>query len=35
MSKYDIEENLAVIKRGCDELLIEQELVEKLKKGRP
>ena len=35
MSKYDIEENLAVIKRGCDELLIEQELVEKLKKGQP
>ncbi len=35
MSTYDIEENLAVIKRGCDELLIEQELVEKLKKGQP
>jgi tyrosyl-tRNA synthetase len=26
---------LAAIKRGCDELLIEQELVEKLKTGRP
>lgn len=26
---------LATIKRGCDELLIEQELVEKLKTGRP
>jgi tyrosyl-tRNA synthetase len=35
MSKYDIEESLAVIKRGCDELLIEQELIEKLKKGQP
>lgn len=35
MSKYDIEQSLAVIKRGCDELLIEQELIEKLKKGQP
>ncbi|OAJ70448.1 tyrosine--tRNA ligase [Methylobacillus sp. MM3] len=26
---------LAIIKRGCDELLIEQELIEKLKSGRP
>ena len=26
---------LAIIKRGCDELLIEQELVDKLKMGRP
>ena len=26
---------LAIIKRGCDELLIEQELIEKLKAGRP
>ena len=26
---------LAIIKRGCDELLIEQELVDKLKTGRP
>jgi len=28
-------DTLAAIKRGCDELLIEQELVEKLKTGRP
>jgi len=28
-------DTLATIKRGCDELLIEQELVEKLKTGRP
>src|SRR5690606_3738477 len=35
MTQFDIAENLAVIKRGCDELLIEQELVEKLKKGQP
>jgi len=31
----DINQQLAVIKRGADELLIESELVEKLKKGRP
>ena len=30
-----IGEALAIIKRGCDELLIEAELVEKLKEGRP
>jgi tyrosyl-tRNA synthetase len=30
-----IEESLALIKRGSDELLIESELVEKLKKGKP
>ncbi|KAF0842594.1 tyrosyl-tRNA synthetase [Methylovorus glucosotrophus] len=30
-----LNEDLALIKRGCDELLIEQELVEKLKLGRP
>ncbi|PKO90857.1 MAG: tyrosine--tRNA ligase [Betaproteobacteria bacterium HGW-Betaproteobacteria-1] len=35
MTEQDIAENLAVIKRGCDELLIEEELVEKLKKGQP
>lgn len=35
MTEQDIAENLAVIKRGCDELLIEQELVEKLKNGQP
>lgn len=28
-------EALSTIKRGCDELLIEQELIEKLKSGRP
>jgi tyrosyl-tRNA synthetase len=26
---------LTIIKRGCDELLIEQELIDKLKSGRP
>lgn len=31
----DINDALAVIKRGCDELLLEQELIEKLKTGRP
>lgn len=31
----DIDQQLAVIKRGADELLIETELVEKLKKGLP
>lgn len=31
----NINEQLAVIKRGADELLIEAELVEKLKKGKP
>ncbi len=31
----DINQQLAVIKRGADELLIEAELVEKLKKGKP
>lgn len=30
-----VETQLEVIKRGCDELLIEQELVEKLRLGRP
>jgi tyrosyl-tRNA synthetase len=30
-----IEEALEVIKRGCDELLVEAELVERLKTGRP
>lgn len=30
-----LNETLATIKRGCDELLIEQELIEKLKSGRP
>jgi len=31
----DIHDALDVIKRGCDELLVEAELVEKLKAGRP
>lgn len=31
----DIESQLALIKRGADELLIESDLVEKLKSGRP
>lgn len=31
----DISQALAIIKRGADELLIEQELVEKLKTGKP
>ena len=30
-----IEESLGLIKRGCEELLLEQELVEKLKRGKP
>ena len=30
----DIDHQLAVIKRGCDELLVEEELVRKLKTGR-
>ena len=32
---YQLNDALETIKRGCDELLIEQELVEKLKSGRP
>ena len=31
----DLQQQLAIIKRGADELLIEAELVEKLKKGVP
>jgi tyrosyl-tRNA synthetase len=31
----DINDQLDIIKRGCDELLVEAELVEKLKLGRP
>lgn len=31
----DIEQSLAIIKRGADELLIESELIEKFKKGQP
>ncbi|MGD8927235.1 MAG: tyrosine--tRNA ligase [Thioalkalispiraceae bacterium] len=33
--EQQIADNLAIIKRGCDELLLENELIEKLKKGRP
>ena len=33
--KTDINQALAIIKRGAEELLIEQELIEKLKKGTP
>jgi len=31
----DIQESLKVIKRGCEELLLEEELVQKLMSGRP
>ncbi|MBK5913062.1 tyrosine--tRNA ligase [Rhodocyclus purpureus] len=31
----DVENSLSLIKRGCEELLVEAELVEKLKSGRP
>lgn len=31
----DVESQLAIIKRGAEELLVETELVEKLKNGRP
>ena len=31
----DVDSSLQLIKRGCDELLIESELVERLKSGRP
>jgi tyrosyl-tRNA synthetase len=34
-NKASIDQNLAIIRRGCDELLLEPELVEKLKKDRP
>jgi tyrosyl-tRNA synthetase len=30
-----IDDSLDIIKRGCDELLVEAELVEKLKRGKP
>jgi tyrosyl-tRNA synthetase len=33
--KTDINESLAIIKRGAEELLLEAELIEKLKKGIP
>src|SRR5271154_2653400 len=31
----ELKEQLEIIKRGCDELLIEAELVDKLKSGKP
>jgi tyrosyl-tRNA synthetase len=31
----DIDQQLAVIRRGCEELLLEEDLVRKLKTGRP
>ena len=34
-NSVSIEQSLALIKRGSDELLIESELIEKLKTGRP
>ncbi len=35
MKQLNINESLAIIKRGSDELLVEQELIEKLKKSQP
>jgi len=32
---FDIEHHLAVFRRGADELLVESELAEKLKRGKP
>ncbi len=32
---FDVDHHLAVFKRGADELLVESELVEKLKRGKP
>ncbi len=34
-NSVSIEQSSALIKRGSDELLIESELIEKLKTGRP
>jgi len=34
-NKIDIQSSLDLIKRGCDEILIEDELISKLKKGTP
>ena len=33
--KTDIQSTLDLIKRGCDEILVEEELIAKLKKGSP
>jgi tyrosyl-tRNA synthetase len=35
MAQLNLNESLAIIKRGSDELLIEQEMIEKLKTGKP
>jgi tyrosyl-tRNA synthetase len=34
-SSAHVQDSLAVIKRGCDELLVEQEMAERLANGRP
>ncbi|WP_124949895.1 tyrosine--tRNA ligase [Sulfuriferula thiophila] len=34
MTDFAVEEALQIIKRGCDELIVEKELVEKLKTGK-
>jgi tyrosyl-tRNA synthetase len=31
----DVNESLSLIRRGCDELIVEPELIEKLRSGRP
>ncbi|MCU0973265.1 MAG: hypothetical protein MUF80_04830 [Burkholderiales bacterium] len=31
----DISQALEIIKRGCEDLLVEEELVQKLRGGRP
>ena len=35
MPMIEVQEQLQVIRRGCEELLVEAELVEKIKSGRP
>ncbi len=35
LSMKSVEEQLALIKRGAEEVLVESELVEKLKRGQP
>ena len=35
MPAADIEHQLSVFRRGADELIVESELVEKLKRGKP
>jgi tyrosyl-tRNA synthetase len=34
MLDLEIQETLRIIRRGCDELIVEQELVEKLRTGK-